>query len=66
MRAHPCFAADARVQTLDGGNRAVLVVRREKENGRLTALMNFSGESQRASLADGTSYSLEPYEMKVV
>ena len=66
MRAHPCFAADAAVSTLESGNRAVLVVRREKENGRLTALMNFSGEAQRASLADGTSYALEPYEMKVV
>ena len=48
MRARPCFAADARVQTLDSGNQAVLAVRREKEDDLMTALMNFSEQAQRA------------------
>ena len=66
MRAHPCFAADARVSTLESGNRAVLVVRREKESERMTAVMNFSEQAQRAVLPDGASLELNPYEMRVL
>ena len=66
MRARPCFAADARVQTLDSGNQAVLAVRREKEDDLMTALMNFSEQAQRAVLPDGASLELNPYEMRVL
>ena len=66
MRAHPCFAADARVSTLESGNRAVLVVRREKGSERMTAVMNFSEQAQRAVLPNGASLELNPYEMRVL
>lgn len=65
MRAHPCFAADARVSTLESGNRAVLTVRREKGNERMTAMMNFSEQVQSAVLPDGTSLELRAYEMRI-
>ena len=65
MRARPCFAADARVQTLDSGNQAVLAVRREKEDDLMTALMNFSEQVQSAMLPDGTSLELRAYEMRI-
>ena len=66
MRAHPCFAADAAVSTLESGNRAVLAVRREKGNERMTAMMNFSGQAQSAMLPDGTPLELRAYEMKIL
>lgn len=66
MRAHPCFAADARVCTLESGNRAVLVMRREKERQQITALLNFSEQVQSAMLPDGTPFELSPYEMRIL
>ena len=66
MRAHPCFAADARVSTLESGNRAVLAVCREKGNERMTAMMNFSEQAQSAMLPDGTSLELSAYEMRIL
>ena len=62
MRARPCFAADARVQTLDSGNQAVLAVRRKKEDDLMTALMNFSGQAQRAMQPNGAWIELDPYD----
>lgn len=66
MRAHPCFAVDARVSTLESGNRAVLVVLRGKGNERMMAMMNFSEQVQSAVLPDGTSLELRAYEMKIL
>ena len=66
MRAHPCFAADARVSALESGNRAVLVVRREKGNERMTAMMNFSEQAQSVMLPDGRTSELSPYEMRIL
>ena len=66
MRAHPCFAADARVCTLDSGNRAVLLVRRENADEHMMALMNFSEQEQSARLPDGATLKLKAYEMKLL
>lgn len=66
MRAHPCFAADAVVNTAESGNRAVLAVRREKGNEQMTAMMNFSEQAQSAVLPDGTSLELGAYEMRIL
>lgn len=66
MRAHPCFAVDARVSALESGNRAVLVVLREMGNERMMAMMNFSEQVQSAVLSDGTSLELRAYEMKIL
>ena len=66
MRAHPCFAADAAVSTLESGNRAVLVVRREKGKERMTAMMNFSEQVQSVTLPDGTLLELRAYEMRIL
>lgn len=66
MRAHPCFAVDARVSTLESGNRAVPVVLREMGNERMMAMMNFSEQVQSAVLSDGTSLELRAYEMKIL
>ncbi len=65
MRTHPCFAADAKVSTLESGNRAVLVVRREKGNERMTAMMNFSEQAQRAMQPNGAWIELDPYDTRV-
>lgn len=65
MRAHPCFDEDARVSTLESGNRAMLAVRREKGDEQMTAMMNFSEQVQSAMLPDGTSLELSPYEMRI-
>ena len=66
LRAHPCFAADARVSTLESGNRAVLTVRREKGNERMMAMLNFSEQAQSVVLPDGTSFELGAYEMRIL
>ena len=66
MRAHPCFAADAAVSTQESGNRAVLVVRREKGKERMTAMMNFSEQVQSITLPDGTLLELRAYEMRIL
>ena len=65
MRAHPCFAADAAVSTLESGNRAVLAVRREKGSERMTAMMNFSEQAQSIMMPDGTSLELKAYEIRI-
>lgn len=65
MRAHPCFAADVAVSTLESGNRAVLAVRREKGSEQMTAMMNFSEQAQSIMMPDGTSLELKAYEIRI-
>ena len=65
MRMHPCFAADAAVYTLDCGNHAILVLSRERENERITAVFNFSDKKQCVHFSTQEAEVLEPYEMKL-
>ena len=62
LRTHPCFASDAKVETVDSGNDAVLAVTRKAGDREIVGLFNFSEYPQYIETPNA-QIALEPYEV---